>query len=68
MCGLFFAGYMVFQLPGGRLAEILGGKRVMSRLMPKSMRINAGETLRNISLALVALMLTVGLAHKHKDI
>ena len=31
--GLFFAGYMVFQLPGGRLAEILGGKRVMTVAM-----------------------------------
>lgn len=26
--GLFFAGYMVFQMPGGRLAEVWGGKRV----------------------------------------
>ena len=33
MTGLFFAGYMVFQLPGGRLAEILGGKRVMTVAM-----------------------------------
>ena len=31
--GLFFAGYMVFQLPGGRLAETLGGKRVMTVAM-----------------------------------
>ena len=31
--GLFFAGYMVFQLPGGRLAEVLGGKRVMTVAM-----------------------------------
>ena len=26
--GLFFAGYMTFQMPGGRLAELFGGKRV----------------------------------------
>ena len=26
--GLFFAGYMVFQMPGGRLAEVVGGKKV----------------------------------------
>ena len=31
--GLFFVGYMVFQLPGGRLAELLGGKRVMTVAM-----------------------------------
>ena len=31
--GLFFAGYMVFQVPGGRLAETLGGKKVMTVAM-----------------------------------
>ena len=36
----------------------------MSRLIPKSIRINAGETLLNISLALAALILTVGLEGK----
>ena len=26
--GMFFAGYMVFQMPGGRMAEVFGGKKV----------------------------------------
>ena len=26
--GTFFYGYMVFQFPGGRVAELFGGKRV----------------------------------------
>ena len=26
--GIFFAGYMVFQMPGGRMAEVYGGKKV----------------------------------------
>ena len=30
--GLFFAGYMIFQLPGGRLAEVWGGKKVKKTL------------------------------------
>merc|ERR1719347_104120 len=31
--GMFFAGYMVFQLPGGRLAETRGGKIVLTVAM-----------------------------------
>jgi len=31
--GMFFAGYMVFQLPGGRLAETKGGKIVLAVAM-----------------------------------
>merc|ERR1719186_2058043 len=27
--GMFFAGYMVFQMPGGRMAEVFGGKKVL---------------------------------------
>ena len=26
--GIFFAGYMVFQMPGCRMAEVYGGKKV----------------------------------------
>ena len=26
--GMFFAGYMVFQMPGGRMGEVFGGKKV----------------------------------------
>ena len=28
--GMFFAGYMVFQMPGGRMAEVFGGKKVLT--------------------------------------
>jgi len=31
--GMFFAGYMVFQMPGGRMAEVYGGKRVLTAAM-----------------------------------
>jgi len=31
--GMFFAGYMVFQMPGGRMAEVYGGKRVLAVAM-----------------------------------
>lgn len=31
--GMFFAGYMVFQMPGGRMAEVYGGKRVLAAAM-----------------------------------
>jgi len=31
--GMFFAGYMVFQMPGGRMAEVFGGKKVLAAAM-----------------------------------
>ena len=30
--GIFYAGYMVFQMPGGRMAEVFGGKKVFTAL------------------------------------